>query len=235
MSTPLYKRQPPPTKQAHTSDTSSVNDGRTLRGRSAMCQERADRLTSERGRVPKRPYSPDALRSPDTPHPCPGQELLARTARGSAPLLFLTVTSRCFAGPGLVPRYPPTRLHDNDGGDEHFGDVALYVRYPPARFRDDDGNGDGNDRNAAGVEFWAVLQKNRPDFDMVLEFCAVFRQLARCAMRPTGANAEPRRPFGQIQPAKPPRRSRTHEPARNPLAAHFPTTPAHVPRPGLAL
>ena len=51
-----------------------------------------------------------------------------------------------------------------------FGELVLAPRRTLARLSDDA-------RNATWVEFWAVLQKIRPNCAMVLEFCAVFRRL----------------------------------------------------------
>ena len=51
-----------------------------------------------------------------------------------------------------------------------FGELVLAPRRTLARLSDDA-------RNATWVEFWAVLQKIRPNCAMVLEFCAVFRLL----------------------------------------------------------
>ena len=161
MSIPLYKRQGPPTKQAHTPDTSGHF------GDVALCvradeqgpdaPRRAERARAER--VPR----PHARRMPCTPT-CSASVLWAGThhsggsgahapkgwpSRRPAPLLLFRLTSRC------------------------VGELVLAPRRPLARLRD------GDNRNATRVEFWTVSQKIRPDFDMALEFCAVFRRLLR--------------------------------------------------------
>lgn len=172
-------------------------------GRRAVPGRAPEGGTRSSGARPKAPRSSDALHPHMFRIRTLGRNSSLRAAWGSTPRRAAEQTAR-------TPSAPSPR-------DLTLRGLALRIRHAPARLCD------GDSLNAARVEFWAVLQKYRPGFDMILEFCAVFRRLLRWTMPPTWENTESRRLFGQIRPAKPPRRFGAHEPTPTP-SLRFPQT-----------